>query len=97
MKEMCFVWLQESVNKKGEAIGRVGIIKWNEHGYYQTNYPNNFTKEMVDEMNQRLGVDQDEAEAMHLLSFNPLIEGQWECKYDELLRVIKTNRMKGNK
>jgi hypothetical protein len=47
-----------------EVTNEVIIIKRGETGYYKTDWGSNYTKEMVDKLNEKLEVTKEQAQAM---------------------------------
>lgn len=87
--KICYVYI--------EVDHSVGIIKWGEHGYYKTDWPNNFTPELVTNLNAKIGVNEKQAAAMKLCSMNKAIStpAEWYEKYCYLLKRLaerKNNR-----
>lgn len=81
--EMCYIYVDSSME--------LGIVKWCESGYYQTNYENKTTDntKLASKLNSQLGVTEIEAEAMKILSMNKNIEGndaEWKTKFDEIVK-----------
>ena len=68
----------------------VGVVKWCEHGYYETDYPHNYTKEIVAEMNTGYGYTPTEIEAMQICSIAniPETEDAWEKHFGMVCRMI---------
>lgn len=83
--EMCYVYVEVGME--------VGIVKWGESGYYRTEYAHNSSnEELVKELNSKLEVSENEAEAMKILSMNQSIDGnttEWEKKYIDILEHMK--------
>jgi hypothetical protein len=86
LPELCYALL--------ETEKRAIIIKRGEKGYYQTDWPDGYTQEMIDNLNQRLGVTKAQAEAMHVGSMfgwsvpgaNPeLYDTNGKLKFKEVL------------
>lgn len=66
----------------------IGVVKWGEHGYYKTNYPHNYTREIVEELNTSHGVDTNVAEAMVICSMVDGLEETdeaWQKHFDMIL------------
>lgn len=81
--ETCYVLLP-TVNNT------IGIVKWGENGYYKTNYPSGYTKEIVDELNDRLGCSRTEIKAMQICSMAnlPETEDAWEKHFKMVCGMI---------
>lgn len=45
---------------------RAIIIKRGDMGYYKTDWPAGYTQDMIDELNEMLGVTREQAEAMYI-------------------------------
>ena len=79
--EMCYVYVEVGME--------IGLVKWGESGYYKTEYAHKMeNEELVKELNSRLGVSNNEAEAMKILSMNKGIEnndGGWKKKFEEIV------------
>ena len=73
--EVCYVFIPTE--------NSVGIVKWGERGYYPTDYPHNYTAEIVAEMNEGLGFSAEEIRAMQICSMAniPETEEAWEKHY----------------
>lgn len=56
LPEMCYAL--------DEVEKRVILIKRGEQGFYKTNWPAGYTQEMVDKLNEKIGVTKAQAEAM---------------------------------
>lgn len=71
----------------------VGIVKFGESGYYKTNYPEGYTQETVDTMNERLGLTKLEAEAMKITSMNQGLSGEaWAQHYEMVLESLEKHQ-----
>lgn len=80
MVEMSYVLIHNTA-----TTGELGIIKWGESGYYPTNYPDNYTQEMVDTLNERIGVSKAEAHSMEMCSrANP---DNWEEHFNKCMNI----------
>lgn len=79
--EMCYVFIATE--------NAVGIVKWGENGYYKTDYPHNFTNEVVDEMNEKLGLTKKESDSMMYCSMANLPETNeaWEKHYNMCMEI----------
>lgn len=83
--ELCYIYV--------EAGAEIGIVKFGEKGYYQTEYTlhGSTNEELVKKLNKKLGVSESEAEAMKILSMNDSIDGnteEWQKKFDEIVKRI---------
>lgn len=83
--ELCYVYV--------EVGAEIGIVKFGEKGYYQTEYTlhDSTNEELVKKLNEQLGVSESEAEAMKILSMNDSIDGnteEWQKKFDEIVKRI---------
>lgn len=83
--EMCYVYV--------EVGAEIGVVKFGEKGYYQTEYSlHDFTnEELVKKLNKQLGVTDNEASAMKILSMNNSIDGnieEWKKKFDEIVNKL---------
>ena len=74
----------------------VGIVKWGENGYYKTDYPHNYTAEIVDELNEKSGYTKTEIMAMQICSMANLPETDeaWEKHFQ---MVCELSEKKGDK
>ena len=64
------------------------IIKWGEGGYYKTDYPEgHYDKSMIKELNARMGVTPEQANAMVICSMvaqeNPNLD--WDAHYSMIM------------
>jgi len=83
--EMCYIYVESTME--------IGIVKWGECGYYITNYDEKTQQniQLVNKLNSQLGVSENEAEAMKILSMNDSIDGnteEWQKKFDEIVNRI---------
>lgn len=83
--EMCYIYVESSMG--------IGIVKWGEAGYYVTNYDGKTQEniKLVDKLNTQLGVSENEAEAMKILSMNSSIDKnieEWQKKFDEIVKRL---------
>lgn len=83
--ELCYIYI--------EVGAEIGIVKFGEKGYYQTEYTlhDSTNEELVKKLNKQLGVSESEAEAMKILSMNDSIDGnteEWQKKFDEIVKRI---------
>ena len=83
--ELCYIYV--------EVGAEIGIVKFGEKGYYQTEYTlhDSTNEELVKKLNKQLGVSESEAEAMKILSMNDSIDGnteEWQKKFDEIVKRI---------
>ena len=81
--EMCYVYV--------EVGAEIGIVKFGEKGYYRTGYETEKTEneQLVKKLNSQLGVSDNEAEAMKILSMNDSIDGnetEWKSKFDDIVK-----------
>lgn len=86
--EMCYIYVESNME--------VGIVKWGESGYYMTNYEGKTQQniQLVNKLNSQLGVSENEAEAMKILSMNKSIEGnidEWQKKFAEIIEKMEKN------
>ena len=66
--ELCYVYVEVGME--------IGLVKWGESGYYRTEYAHKAeNEEFVKELNSKLGISNNEAEAMKILSMNESIKG----------------------
>ena len=80
--DICYVFLESSHS--------VGIIKWGEAGYYKTDWPHNYTSNLVEELNKKAGISPEQAAAMKLCSMNKkLSPAAWYEKYIEILEKFR--------
>ena len=83
--EMCYVYVEVGME--------IGLVKWGESGYYRTEYESNSeNEELVKKLNAQLGVSDNEAEAMKILSMNNVIEGnseKWKILFEDIITHIK--------
>ena len=83
--EMCYVYI--------EVGCEIGVVKFGEKGYYQTEYGSSQAHEQyVKNLNTQLGVSEHEAEAMKILSMNNSIDGnmtEWQKKFDEIVNKLE--------
>lgn len=87
--DFCYVFLQTEK--------AVGIVKWGEKGYYTTNYPHNYTEELVDEINTSLGVAKHESSAMIACSMSdslPETDEAWREHYESCLELFTAKNKK---
>ena len=79
--ELCYVYVEVGME--------IGLVKWGESGYYRTEYAHKMeNEEFVKEFNSKLGVSNNEAEAMKILSMNTSINGndtEWKAKFEEIV------------
>lgn len=79
--EMCYVYV--------EVGCEIGVVKFGEKGYYQTEYDSSQSNEQyVKKLNSQLGVTDNEAAAMKILSMNDSIDGnidEWQKKFTEIV------------
>ena len=80
--ELCYVYVEVGME--------IGIIKWGESGYYITNYDGKTEQNimLVNKLNSQLGITENEAEAMKILSMNTSINGndkEWKAKFEEIV------------
>lgn len=83
--EMCYVYV--------EVGAEIGVVKFGEKGYYQTEYSlhDSTNEELVKRLNSQLGVSESEAEAMKILSMNDSIDGnieEWQKKFSEIVEKM---------
>ena len=83
--ELCYIYV--------EVGAEIGIVKFGEKGYYQTEYTlhDSTNEELVKKLNEQLGVSESESEAMKILSMNDSIDGnigEWQKKFDEIVKRI---------
>lgn len=80
--ETCFVLLPTN--------NTVGIVKWGESGYYKTNYPEGYTEEIVDELNDKFGYSRTEIKAMQICSMAniPETEDAWEKHFQMVCEIM---------
>ena len=80
--ETCFVLLPTN--------NTVGIVKWGESGYYKTNYPEEYTEEIVDELNDKFGYSRTEIKAMQICSMAniPETEDAWEKHFQIVCKIM---------
>lgn len=83
--ELCYIYV--------EVGAEIGIVKFGEKGYYQTEYTlhDSTNEELVKKLNKQLGVSESEAEAMKILSMNDSIDEnteEWQKKFDEIVKRI---------
>ncbi len=81
--EMCYVYV--------EVGAEIGVVKFGEKGYYQTEFDsmNPTNEQYVKKLNSQLGVSDNEAEAMKILSMNDSIDGnieEWQMKFDDIVK-----------
>lgn len=84
--EMCYIYVESSMG--------IGIVKWGECGYYITNYDKKTQQniQLVNKLNSQLGISENEAEAMKILSMNGSIEKndeEWQKKFDEIVNKLE--------
>lgn len=87
--EMCYVYV--------EVPAEIGVVKFGEKGYYQTEYNLNDStnEELVKKLNSQLGVSESEAHAMKILSMNDSIDGnitEWQKKFEEIVTRINSSK-----
>lgn len=79
--EMCYVYV--------EVGAEIGVVKFGEKGYYQTEYDSSQSNEQyVKKLNSQLGVTENEASAMKILSMNDSIDGnieEWKRMFGEII------------
>lgn len=83
--DMCYVFV--------EVGAEIGIVKWGEKGYYRTEYASGKleNEELVNQLNSKLGVEENQAKAMKILSMNDSIDGneiEWKAKFDDIIKRI---------
>ena len=83
--EMCYVYVEVGME--------IGVVKFGEKGYYQTEFDsmNSANEQYVKKLNSQLGVSDNEAEAMKILSMNDSIDGninEWQKKFDEIVKRL---------
>ena len=82
--EMCYVYV--------EVGAEIGVVKFGEKGYYQTEYDSSQSNEQyVKKLNSQLGVSENEASAMKILSMNESIDGnieEWKRMFGEIVERI---------
>lgn len=68
----------------------VGVVKWGESGYYKTDYPHNYTSELVTEMNDRSGYSRMEIHAMQICSMANLPDNDeaWEKHFQMVCEMM---------
>ena len=82
--ETCYVLVNESGGK-----GDCGIVKWNESGYYKTDYPKGaYTQEDINELNERGGITKAESALMKTLSMSS--REDWEEVWYEFLPTYES-------
>ena len=81
--ELCYVYL--------ETDSTIGVVKFGESGYYKTNYgADKCNEELVDKLNEQLGVSKAEAEAMKILSMNEGITAEsFAERFDGLVKSLE--------
>lgn len=81
---MCYVYV--------EVGAEIGVVKFGEKGYYQTEYDSSQSNEQyVKKLNSQLGVSENEASAMKILSMNESIDGnieEWKRMFGEIVERI---------
>lgn len=86
--EMCYVYV--------EVPAEIGVVKFGEKGYYQTEYSLNDStnEELVKKLNSQLGISEKESQAMKILSMNDSIDGnieEWQKKFAEIIERMEKN------
>ena len=82
--EMCYVYI--------EVGSEIGIIKFGESGYYQTDFGSSAAhKDYVKTLNEKLGVSEKEVFAMKTLSMNKSIDGnvaEWKRLFTSIIEGL---------
>ena len=64
------------------------LIRWGEQGYYDPDFPVGFTKEQINELNSKMGISENEAEAMKICSMANISSDKWPEHYVSILEKL---------
>lgn len=73
------------------VTNELGVVKWGESGYYPTNYGNHFNQKLVDNLNKKLGLSEEESTAMRYCSMASIPETNeaWEKHYKKCIGIAR--------
>lgn len=78
--DLCYVYLH--------TTDTVGVVKWGESGYYQTDY-HGYKESMVEDLNRKLGLNPVEVRAMVFCSMRKMQKEDWPSAYQDILKCLQ--------
>ena len=81
-------WYPDVCYSLNVADEKCVLIRWGEQGYYDPDFPAGFTKEQINELNSKMGISENEAEAMKICSMANISSDKWPEHYVSILEKL---------